>query len=100
MYVVDEGLGRVVVFYREEDGQESAEVLGEQGSREGQFQVGKFSGEEYKYFPHRQDPSGLVVDEAGNLVVVDTGNRRLQVFDCQHRYVGEVKVGGSLAVGL
>ena len=47
MYVVDHGLGRVVVFYREEDGQETAEVLGQQGSREGQFQVGKFSGEEY-----------------------------------------------------
>ena len=47
VYVVDHGLGRVVVFYREEDGQETAEVLGQQGSREGQFQVGKFSGEEY-----------------------------------------------------
>ena len=45
--MVDHGLGRVVIFHREEDGQETAVVLGQQGSREGQFQVGKFSGEEY-----------------------------------------------------
>lgn len=39
-----------------------------------------------------QAPSGLVVDDFGTVLVVDTRNQRLQLLDADFSYAGQVKV--------
>ena len=38
-----------------------------------------------------RDPTSVAADEGGNFVVVDSRNHRLQIFDRDHQFIGEVK---------
>ena len=58
------------------DGDWGATVVGGGGKSIGQF----------------QKPAGLVFDDHGNAVVVDSGNNRLQVLDTNLNFCGAVKV--------
>merc|ERR1740137_93525 len=78
LYVVDMGLD--CVFILNKDGTES-ELLGSRGNKGGEF----------------RDPAGLVVDEFGTMMVVDSRNHRLQLIADDHAYVGMVKVDIPLA---
>ena len=81
LYIVDEGLCRVLVYYNDDNGVTS---FGEPGSCIGQF----------------QSPSAIVVDGEGMCLVVDTGNNRLHVMesdsDLEYRCVGVVKTDWPL----
>eukprot|EP00092_Neocalanus_flemingeri_P065635 GFUD01079851.1.p1 GENE.GFUD01079851.1~~GFUD01079851.1.p1 ORF type:complete len:165 (-),score=45.11 GFUD01079851.1:34-528(-) len=78
LYVVDMGLD--CVFVLNKDGTES-EMFGSRGNRGGEF----------------RDPAGLVVDDMGTMMVVDSRNHRLQLIDRDHNFVGLVKVDIPLA---
>ena len=58
----------------------TAEVFGRTGVKNGEF----------------RDPAGLVVDQLGNIIVADSRNHRLQVFNKKGRYQGLVKVNPPL----
>merc|ERR1712096_537339 len=73
LYVVDMGLD--CVFILNKDGTES-EMFGSRGNKGGEF----------------RDPAGLVVDDIGTMMVVDSRNHRLQLFDKALNYIGLVKV--------
>ena len=73
LYVVDLGLD--CVFILNKDGTES-ELFGSRGNKEGEF----------------RDPSGLLVDDFGTMVVVDSRNHRLQLFDSDMTFAGMVEV--------
>ena len=62
-----------------EEGKESAVVFGDCGDEVGQF---------YK-------PAGIVVDDFGNSIVVDSGNNRLQLINSDFIAVGCVEVSYS-----
>ena len=51
---------------------DDASMFGGRGKAPGQF----------------RDPMGIEVDDAGNMVVVDSRNHRLQVFDSKAEFVG------------
>eukprot|EP00092_Neocalanus_flemingeri_P022721 GFUD01024641.1.p1 GENE.GFUD01024641.1~~GFUD01024641.1.p1 ORF type:complete len:831 (-),score=247.59 GFUD01024641.1:158-2524(-) len=80
LYVVDMGLDCVYVLFLK-DGEEQAEVFGSTGNKAGQF----------------RDPAGLVVDNTGTMMVVDSKNHRLQLFDSKYAFCGIVKVDQPLA---
>ena len=44
-----------------------------------------------------RDPTDIIVDDVGNMIVVDSRNSRLQVFDDKTEYVGNVKPDITLA---
>ena len=54
----------------------TAEVFGRTGVKNGEF----------------RDPAGLVVDQLGNMIVADSRNHRLQVFNKKGSFQGLVKV--------
>merc|ERR1711874_220450 len=39
-----------------------------------------------------RDPAGLVLDQLGNIIVADSRNHRLQVFNARGKYQGFVRV--------
>eukprot|EP00092_Neocalanus_flemingeri_P040834 GFUD01044453.1.p1 GENE.GFUD01044453.1~~GFUD01044453.1.p1 ORF type:complete len:601 (+),score=162.83 GFUD01044453.1:671-2473(+) len=80
LYVVDMELDCVYVLFLK-DGEEQAEVFGSTGNKAGQF----------------RDPAGLVVDNTGTMMVVDSKNNRLQLFDSKYAFCGIVKVDQPLA---
>ena len=84
LYVVDSGMSRIFVFFTDASGEATVEVFGEQGQGDLQLQA----------------PSGLLVDALGNLLVLDTGNSKIKVFDTSYSYVGEVKVEQPLVLPL
>merc|ERR1712096_567845 len=73
LYVGDMGLD--CVFVLNKDGTES-DMFGSRGNKGGEF----------------RDPAGLVVDDIGTMMVVDSRNHRLQLFDKDLNYIGLVKV--------
>ena len=73
LYVVDLGLD--CVFILTKDGTES-ELFGSRGNKGGEF----------------RDPAGLVVDDIGTMMVVDSRNHRLQLIDSDLNFAGVVKV--------
>ena len=73
LYVVDLGLD--CVFILNKDGTES-ELFGSRGNKGGEF----------------RDPAGLVVDDIGTMMVVDSRNHRLQLINSDLSFAGLVKV--------
>jgi len=73
LYVVDHGLD--CVFILNKDGTES-ELFGSRGHEGGEF----------------RDPTGLVVDDDGTMMVADSRNHRLQLIDNSLDFAGLVKV--------
>jgi len=73
VYIVDLGLD--CIYTLNTDGNH-AEMFGSSGTGSGQF----------------QDPAGLVLDDNGNIIVADSRNHRLQIFNSQNEFVGIVKV--------
>ena len=73
LYVVDMGLD--CVFILNEEGTES-EMFGSRGTRGREF----------------RDPTGIVVDDVGTMMVVDSRNHRLQLIDSDLNFAGLVKV--------
>ena len=64
------------------DGNES-EMFGSRGNKEGEF----------------RDPAGLVVDDMGTMMVVDSRNHRLQLVENELAFVGLVKVSPFIIYG-
>ena len=75
IYVVDMGLDTIYSLYSE-GGEDVAGCFGDPGAKVGQF----------------TKPAGVAVDGLGALIVVDSGNNRLQIVDSQWNCVGTVKV--------
>jgi len=73
IYTVDLGLNQVYVINRPDA---SVKKIGRTGFGPGQF----------------RDAAGIAVDSAGNIVVSDAGNNRLQVFDSNRNFIGFVKL--------
>ena len=73
LYVVDHGLD--CIFILNEDGTES-ELVGNRGTKEGEF----------------RDPTGLVVDDCGTMMVADSRNHRLQLIDNSLAFAGLIEV--------
>ena len=73
LYVVDHGLD--CIFILNEDGTES-ELFGNRGTKEGEF----------------RDPTGLVVDDCGTMMVADSRNHRLQLIDNSLAFAGLIEV--------
>jgi hypothetical protein len=73
LYVVDMGLDCVFVLNNEET---ESELFGRRGNQGGEF----------------RDPMGLVVDDVGTMMVVDSRNHRLQLIDRNLNFAGLVKV--------
>ena len=61
------------------NGEEQAEVIGTTGSEPGQF----------------RSPAGVVVDDAGTMMLIDSKNNRLQLFDANYNYRGVLEVGNE-----
>jgi len=78
LYVVDHGLD--CIFILSKDGTES-EMFGRRGNNGGEF----------------RDPAGLVVDDDGTMMVVDSRNHRLQLIDDKLWFAGMVEVDPPLA---
>jgi len=78
LYVVDLGLD--CIFILNKDGTES-DLLGGRGNNGGEF----------------RDPGGLVVDDSGTMLVVDSRNHRLQLIDNDMCFAGVVEVDKPLA---
>ena len=72
-YITDLGLDKIYVV-DEKTG--NARAFGESGRGVGQF----------------SDPAGLVVDNQGNMMVADSKNHRLCLFNNERKYVRDVKV--------
>ena len=72
LYVVDMGLDCVHVFTINDE----CERFGSSGEKIGEF----------------KKPAGLVVDHTGSIVVVDSGNNRLQMLDKNWNFCGVMKV--------
>mgnify|MGYP001263175991 FL=1 len=81
LFVVDMGL-HYIYCIENKNGDWGATVLG--GSGRGISQL--------------QKPAGLVFDDHGNAMVVDSGNNRLQVLDTNLNFCGAVKVSGNTIV--
>ena len=73
LYVVDHGLD--CIFVLSKDGSES-ELFGRRGHNGGEF----------------RDPSGIVVDDDGTMIVVDSRNHRIQLIDDKLWFAGLVEV--------
>lgn len=73
VYIVDLGLDCVYIL---DTNGNQADSFGSSGTGPGKF----------------NDPAGLVVDDVGNMIVADSRNHRLQVFDREGRYVAVVQV--------
>ena len=73
IYVVDLGLDCV---YTLDTAGKHAKVVGTSGSAQGQF----------------NDPAGVATDEAGNLIVADSRNHRIQIFNKLNQAVGDIEV--------
>ena len=63
LFMVDRGNSRLTVFYTNQEGEDSATIVGEEGEVVG--------------VPSFRAPGGLVVDREGSCLVADTGNNRL-----------------------
>ena len=74
LFVVDMGLSRI--YCLESKKEWGATVLGGHGKDIGMF----------------NKPAGLVFDELGAMIVVDSGNNRLQVLDNNLNFCGALKV--------
>ena len=79
LYVVDHGLD--CIFILSKDGTES-EMFGRRGNNGGEF----------------RDPAGIVVDDDGTMIVVDSRNHRLQLIDDKLRFAGMVEVSMNLMI--
>jgi len=79
LFVVDMGL-HYIYCIQHIDGEWGGTVVGGSGRSIGQL----------------QKPAGLVFDDHGNAVVVDSGNNRLQVLDMNLNFCGAVKVDRPL----
>ena len=75
LFIVDNGLEAIYCVLGQ-DGQEAVVVFGNSGTQLGQF----------------RSPAGIVVDDFGNSIVVDSGNNRLQLFDSEYNNVGPIQV--------
>jgi len=80
LYVVDMGLDCVYCLFKGEDGEFAGGSFGDSGSMPNQF----------------NKPAGMVVDDMGSLIVVDSGNNRLQVVDSNWNICGALKVDRPL----
>jgi len=80
-YITDNGCDQVYVL-KEKDGKFVCQTVGKSGSRRGEL----------------CDPGGVVVDSAGNMIVVDSKNHRLCVFDRKGKYIQELKVSPSTSI--
>merc|ERR1719209_537726 len=78
LYVVDHGLD--CIFILSKDGTES-EMFGRRGNNGGEF----------------RDPAGIVVDDDGAMIVVDSRNHRLQLIDDKLWFAGTVEVDRPLS---
>lgn len=78
IYVVDLGLNQIYVINRLTS---KVRQIGQPGSGPGQF----------------QDAAGVAVDSAGNVIVSDAGNNRLQVFDRRRNFLGFISLNGQIA---
>merc|ERR1711974_231191 len=78
IYVVDLGNNQVYVVNREKT---NVKKFGRTGFGPGQF----------------RDAAGIAVDSVGNMIVVDAGNNRLQVFDKQRTFLGFVSFSSKIA---
>merc|ERR1719300_624999 len=66
------------IFSLEEDGE--SEIFGNMGCGDGEF----------------REPSGIVFDDEGNMIISDSINNTLQIFDTNGQFLGYVKVDQSL----
>ena len=74
--MVDMGLDCVYCLFKGADGEVAGGSFGDPGSMTNQF----------------NKPAGITVDEMGSLIVVDSGNNRLQVVDSNWNICGALKV--------
>jgi len=72
-YVTDLGRDKVYVVNAENG---DVKEFGESGDGHGQF----------------NDPAGVVVDDQGNMIVADSKNHRLCVFNSKRKFLGELKL--------
>ena len=75
LYILDITKNCVYSLY-DKDGEERAGVFGESGSGVGQF----------------SHPAGMVVDDFGSMIVVDSLNHRLQLVDSNWNFCGNIQV--------
>merc|ERR1711874_862871 len=73
IYIVDLGLDMVYTLNTKNN---TAAQFGRTGTKTGEF----------------RDPAGLVLDHLGNIIVADSRNHRLQVFNAKGKYQGFVRV--------
>ena len=76
-YCVDLGLDCVFVLSKTQD----AIKIGQRGKSPAEF----------------RDPTGVLVDDVGNMIVVDSRNHRLQIFNSQHSSFGVLKSSTAFA---
>ena len=79
LYIVDLGLDCVYVLDPKKN---TIKLFGASGRLPGQF----------------NDPAGLAVDEKSNLIIADSRNHRVQIFDRKRKCLGLVKVRGAGAI--
>ena len=48
-------------------------------------------GQRGKSLTEFRDPTGVLVDDVGNMIVVDSRHHRLQIFNRQHSSIGVLK---------
>lgn len=75
LFLVDRGNSRLTVFYKNQEGEDTATLVGEEGEEVG--------------VPSFRAPGGVAVDREGSCLVADTGNERLVVvhpMDQQEEY--------------
>jgi len=77
LFVTDSGLGLVYCFY-DQDGEDGAGVFGDYGPAS------------------LSKPSGLVMDDHGNMIIVDSGTNRLLLVDSNWNLHGSLKVDAPL----
>ena len=73
LFVTDSGLALVFCFYNQ-DGEEGAGVFGDYG------------------LASLSKPSGLVMDDLGNMIIVDSETNRLLLVDTNWNFHGSLKV--------
>jgi len=78
IYVVDLGLDLVYVL---SVGSPNVKAFGKSGRFSGQW----------------QDPAGIAVDTAENMIIADACNNRIQVYDKHRNYLGLIKIGIPLS---
>ena len=69
-YITDLGLDRVYILEEAEDGNYDLRCFGDTGNAKGQF----------------NDPAGVVVDNFGNMIVADSKNHRLCLYDANRTF--------------